>query len=131
MSRENVELVREGYRVIYDGRSVEGFEGWFAQDFRWHQRPEFPGRRVYRVDELPQLWADLDGTFAEFSVSPEVFEEVGDYVIAAVRTTTRLRGSTTRIEAMIYHVWHVRDGVAHEAWAYADRDQALAAAGLS
>src|SRR3954462_5256002 len=121
MSLENVELVREGYRLIYDGRSGGGFEGWFAEDFRWHQRPEFPGRRAYRVDELPDLWADLDETFAEFSASPEVFEEAGDYVIVAVRTTSRLRDSVTRVEAMIYHVWHVRDGVAQEAWAYTDR----------
>ncbi len=127
---ENEEVVRLAYEVAYVRRSVEDIRDRFAEDFTWHNRPEFPGRPLYRIDEMPELWADLDDTFSEYSLIPEDFTSVGDYVIVTVQTSARLRGSDARIEGTLYHVWHVLDGKPRETRVYGDRREALEAVGL-
>jgi ketosteroid isomerase-like protein len=85
---------------------------------------------VYRLEELPQLWADLDDTYTEFSLVPEDFALVGEYVVVIVRVSARMRASDARIEETLCHLWHVRDGKAREAWSYNTRAEALEAVGL-
>ncbi len=132
MSQENtnIERVRLAYELSYPARSIEPIKQWISRDFRWHQRREWPGRLVYKADELPQLWADIDDTYSEFTLVPEDFTEVGEYVIVTVRNSARLRGSDERVEGTIFHVWHVPNGIGLEAWVYSDREEALEAVGL-
>jgi ketosteroid isomerase-like protein len=130
MSQENVELVRILYDVALVRRSVEGFEDRFAGDFTWRQRPEWPGRSVYRRDEMSQLWTDLDDTYSEFSLVAVEFADAGAYVVVTVNTSARLRASDGRIEGTVWHVWRVRDGLVAEARVYSNRREAREAAGL-
>jgi hypothetical protein len=130
MSRENVDTVRLAYEVAYAQRSVDDVRDAFAEDYVFHSRPEFPGRLSYRADDMPQLWADLDETYTEFSLVPEDFAPVGDYVVVTLRQSARLRASDARIESTIYHVWHVQNGVPQETWGYSTREEALEAVGL-
>ncbi len=130
MSRENVEIVRLAYDVAYAERSVERVREKFADDFTWHNRGEFPGRHLFRVDEMPQLWADLDDTYSDFSLVPAEFVAEGEYVIVTIRMSARPRASNARVEGTIWHVWHVVDGKPREGWAYGDRREAFEAAGV-
>jgi hypothetical protein len=131
MSQENVETVRRLYEVAYAQRSVENARDAVDESFVWHQRPEWPGRSQYRIDDLPQLWKDPDDTYAEFHLVPEDFAPVGEYVLVTVRTNVRLQTSDARIDSSLCHVWHLRDGKAREAWTYRTRAEALEATGLS
>lgn len=128
MSRENVEIARLAYES-YARRAVDRFRDRFADDFRFHTRAEFPGRSVHSLDEMPQIWADLDETYTEYSLVPGDFVDLGDYVLVTLTQSARLRGSDARIEMTIYHLWHIRDGKAREAWTYSDRAEAVEAAG--
>lgn len=131
MPLENVEAVRLAYEVAYARRSVEDVREAFSEDYVFHARPEFPGRPEYGVDEMTQLWADLDETYTEFSLVPQDFVPTGsEHVLVTVRTSTRLRGSDARIESTAYHLWHVPDGRPRRTWGYSTRAEALQAAGL-
>jgi ketosteroid isomerase-like protein len=130
MSQENIEIVRKAYDVAFVQRDVEGILDRFAADFTWHQRAEWPGRPTYGASEMPQLWDELDGTYSELNMTPVEYVDAGEYVVVRLETSARPRGSDARVEAMIWHVWHMRDGLAQEGWAYGTRREAAEAAGL-
>lgn len=130
MPENNIEIVRQAYDVAFGQRNMEGVLERFAPDFTWHQRPEWPGRPSYRASEMQRLWADLDGTYSELDFVPLEYVDAGDYVVVALETSARLRESAARIEARIWHVWHMRDGLALEGWAYASEQEAAETAGL-
>ena len=93
MSQENVEIVRLAYREGYERRTVENVRELAADDFCFHTRPGWPGRSLYRFDEVLEFWADLDDTFTEYSLVPERFAAVEDYVLVTLRQSARMRGS--------------------------------------
>lgn len=124
-------MVRTAYEVAYVERSVDGVRDQFAEDFVWHSRPEWPGGRTYAVDEMPELWADLDETYSEFELVPSAFEEIAaGYVLVTLRQSACLRGSETRVNSSTWHLWRIED-VPQEAWAFGAREAALEAAGVS
>ena len=127
MSDENIEVVRLAYDVAYVQRSIEGVRDRFAPEFVFHSRPEFPGRQLYRFEEITQLWADLDETYSDYSLIPIEFDHVGDYVIVALQSSARMQGSEVRVEGKIWHVWRVADGKPREAWTFGSRSEALQA----
>jgi predicted SnoaL-like aldol condensation-catalyzing enzyme len=130
MSQENIELVRAAYREGYQHRTVEPLRDTVAGDFRFHMRRGWPGRPVYRFDEMTQIWADLDETYSEFRLAPEDYAAVGDYVLVTIRQSARMRGSDSRVESTIWHVWRITDGLVREAWTFDSEKDALEAAGL-
>ena len=131
MSRENVELVRLAYEQGYARREVDSIRDRLAADFRFYTRPEFPGEKLsYTADEVARLWADLDETYTEYSLVPEDFTELGEYVLVTLTQSAQLRDSGSRIEAKTYHLWKVEDGKVLAGWAYASREVALDAVGL-
>ena len=131
MSLANVDLVRRAYDVAYVERSVENVRALASDDWVFHGRPEFPGRQVYRMEEMPEIWADLDETYSEFSLTPEDFTPIGkEHVVVRIKTSARLRGSELRMDATQYHIWHVQAGKLRETWACNTRQEALEAAGL-
>jgi ketosteroid isomerase-like protein len=121
--------VREAYAVAYVRRSVDEMRDRFAPDFEWHQRAEWPGRAVYRVDELPSLWAELDETYGEFELEPVDFVDADSCVIVEVHTSARMRATDDRVEGVIWHVWHLADGVVTGVRVFTERSEAFAAAG--
>ena len=131
MSRANIDLIRLAYDVAWPQRSIDGFQDRFADDFIWRQRPEFPGRSVYARDEMLELWADLDATFSEYKLEAVDYADAGEYVVVTVSTSSRLRGSDHRVEATLWHVWRVIDGLVAEAVTYSSRRAALEAAGMA
>jgi ketosteroid isomerase-like protein len=101
----------------------------FADGYEWHQRREWPGRDVYRRDELPQLWAELDEWYPGFELTPLEFTDVGDCVLVKVRTSARVGESDDRVDALIWHVWRIADGLVTETRVFSDHQEALEACG--
>jgi hypothetical protein len=134
MSEKNVETVRWLYEKSHAQRTVDvpGIEERIAPDYSFHPRHGWPGRTVYRLDEMVDLWADLDTTFTDHSLVPQSYEAIGTaHVLVTLRQTARLRGSNQRIHETIYMLWHLAEGRAQETWTLTDKAQALEAAGLS
>src|SRR4051794_40889419 len=131
MSAKNVEMVRLAYDIAWPQRSVDGFQDRFADDFTWRQRPEWPGRSAYGRDEMDALWADLDETFAEYTLTAMDYADAGDYVVVTVRTSACLRAIHDVVEGTVWHVWRVDDGLVAEACVYGTRQEALEAAGMT
>jgi len=130
---ENVEIVRWLHEQGHARRTVKtpGAEDRVASDYRFHPRPDFPGRSTYRLDEMVRFWADLDATFTDYSLIPQSYEPIGPaHVLVTLQQTARLRGSDQMLSELIYMLWLV-EGKAQETWTYADREEALEAAGLS
>ncbi len=130
MSQENVEVVRRAYEESYAARSVENTRDYVAEDFRFHMRPEWPGRAIYGREQMTEIWAELDQTYSEFSLVPEEYEQLGGFVLVRLSVSARLRESDARLDQALYHLWEIRDGKAVAAWGYGDREEALEAAGL-
>jgi hypothetical protein len=133
-SDENVEIVRWVYEQGFARRTIDlpGAEDRMAAGYRFHTRPDFPGRSAYRLDQMVELWADLDATWADHSLVPESYEPIGPaHVLVTLRQTARLRGSDQQLVERLYMLWHLSDGRAQETWTSVDRAQVLGAGGLS
>lgn len=134
MSEENVEIVRWLYEEGHAKRTIDvpGVEDRVASDYRFHARPDFPSRPVYRLDQLPEFWADLDSTFDDYSLIPQSYESVGPaHVLVTLRQTARLRGTDQRISELIYMLWYLTEGAVRETWTATGRTEVLESAGLS
>ena len=129
-----MEIVRWAYENTHAKRTVDvpGLEERVAPDYTFHPRRGFLGRPAYRLDEMVDLWADLDATFTDHSLVPQSYEAVGtDRVLVTLRQTALLRGSTQRLTDTIFMLWRLREGIAQETWTFTERAEALEAAGLS
>ena len=131
MSRENIELLRQGYSAFNDG-SPEGFIAMLDEAFVYRSRDELPGggsfegRGVFR-DRLTAL----SEVYEEVRFKPEELIDAGDsVVVVVVRMHARGRTSGVTLEESISHVWRVRDGRALTLTVYSGRDEALEAIGL-
>ncbi len=133
MSQENVEIVRWAFEEGLAQRTVDlpGIGERVAPDYLFHTRSGFPGRTVYRLDELTELWADLDATFTDHSMVPTRYEEIGPYVLVTLQQTARLRGSDHEINLTLYQLWLLSGGKIQETWVFTYKEEALEAAGLS
>ena len=128
-----MQIVRWVYDELHAQRTVEvpGVDERIAPDYCFHGRSTFPGRTVYRLDEMTALWADLDETYTDHFLVPTHYEDMGDHVLATLEQTARLRGSNLEINQTIYMVWLIIEGKIQETWTFAERAEALEAAGLS
>ena len=117
--------MRRAYAVAYARRNVEEMRGLFADDFEWHQRAEWPGRSVYRIDDLPALWDELDATYPEFDLEPVDFIDSNECVVVEVHTSARMPASGDRIDGRIWHVWRLGDGIVREVHVFSDREEAF------
>lgn len=79
---------------------------------------------------MVELWADLDATFSEYKLEAVDYADAGEYVVVTVNTSSRPRGSDHRVEATLWHVWRVIDGLVAEAVTYRSHREALEAAGM-
>ncbi len=130
MSQENIDFIRRAYEG-YTARSVEILRGRAAGDFRFHMRPSWPGPSSYSLEEMTDLWADLDQTYTDYDLTPVEFVAAGDRVMVTLSQSARLRGSDARVESTIWHVWEIIEGEARAAWTFDSETEALEAVGLS
>jgi ketosteroid isomerase-like protein len=130
MSEENVEILRRAYAVLAE----QGVEAVLA-----FTDPEFEGTTPASLASEPDTYRGHEGVrrfFGSFGDAMEgvylegvEFTSVGDKVL--VETKLHARGRTTGIETeqRAFLVWTLRDGLVTGVETFAEREQALEAAG--
>ena len=131
MSQENVEIVRRGYAAL----SEQGVEAVLA-----FTDPEFESTTpsslasepdTYRGHEgVRRFWGSFGDAMEGLYLEGQEFTAVGDQVL--VDTKLHARGRTTGIETeqRAFLLWTLRDGLVTRVETFAEREQALEAAGL-
>jgi uncharacterized protein len=131
MSPENVELLRGVYD--YTGRTGEIQPEAVHPDFVWDMT-------TYRGAILPGTYEGVDGAnsflaewfdgFEHWSLVIEEVFDAGDQVVGVVRHHGKARHGGPDVEMRFAQVWTFRDGLIVRMEMYADRAEALEAAGL-
>ena len=134
MSQENVELVRRGFDAFNRrGRDARASEAVLAPDVVWEVALGVPGfDGVYRGRaEVRRFWLTWMADFAELRLEVDEIVDAGGHVFAAVLPTGRGRRSGIEVTGqMTFPVFTVRDGLIVRYQLFAEREQALKAAGL-
>ena len=131
MSRDNVEVVRRGFEAINRG-DPEGVVREMHPDIEWYPTDDFAEAGPFRGHAgVRQLMELMLGTFDSFSIEPDELIDGGGKVIAPIHQTGRGKSSGIEIDVRYVLVFTMRSGKAIRVDSYYDRDQALAAAGLS
>ena len=103
-------------------------------EYEHHWRPELPdmGGAVFRGPEgVRALWRELDENWSDFRLEPTEIIEGGEFAVVRYRQSARVHESATRVEGHNFAVVRFRDdGQIVEVHVYADRREALEAAGL-
>src|SRR3954469_22626079 len=131
MSSENLQLVRDAYAAGRLGDWL-GMRELTDPDFEWETDARLPNAGVYRGEEdVRRFFEDQAAAFDSVEVELEDAIANADYVVALVRIRRRIRGSTAEIEHFVGHLWTIRDRRLIRGQAFAKREEALAAAGIS
>jgi ketosteroid isomerase-like protein len=131
MSRENVEVVRDGF----DGLARGDFESFFAfldEDVEW-VNPAYavePGTRR-GIGEFREALESLRASSRDIRVEVDEVIEAGDCVVVAGRWTVEVTGGGVPVEAAFSSGLTLRDAkVVRYEW-FRERAEALEAVGLS
>jgi ketosteroid isomerase-like protein len=131
MSQENVELVR-GVYADPSGLSA-GASGRIAQDAEFDLTEVFPDRPLVRgVEEFRRFRDSGPWSGSPIHFEPERFFDLDDErVLVFVRVSATGHQSGAPVEIRAAHEFTIRDEHVVRFKAYANREQALTAAGLS
>ena len=146
MSRENVE--RDNVRVVLEGfarfNADEGGLEWrlrtlpeamamYTQpDAEYHTDSRDPDSTVHHgIDAITRHLANWFDAYPDLKVEPVEAKASGDKVFVWLRFSGHGAGSKVPIEMELAHVITLRDGKWARTVEYADKGQALDAAGLS
>jgi uncharacterized protein len=130
MSQENVEIVRRSGDALMAGDAEEALAPYHPDVvFDATLRPEgavYHGRAG--VMEAMRTWL---GTWEDWRIEMVEYLDAGDKVVGIGRESGRGKGSGLEIEHTLYAVHTLQDGLIIHWKGFLDKDQALAAAGLS
>ena len=129
MSQENVELVRS----IYDDWLRGDFGGDnFDPDISMVESDVIPGATsAHGLDAVLRYMKSFSNYWAEFRLEPQEYIDAGDRVVVVARLSGRGKRSGIDVVREWAYVWTVRDARALRMEAYAHRDEALEAAGMT
>ena len=128
MSQENVETVRRAFAYEFYGRGQrDEAEAIFAPDFVMNPVEEGPSYGLDAIRDNFKRWSDAWG---ELEVTIAELIDAGDRVVLTAHHRGRGRGSGVEVDTRLYSVYTLRDGRVVRADEYADRAEALEAAGL-
>jgi ketosteroid isomerase-like protein len=127
---ERVELVRASM-AAYTAGDFDAMKEMASPDLELHEWPEGPDSRVYHGrdaisearEEWSKAWESLDVELTEIV-------EADDRVFVAMSNTGKGRGSSIEIEMRTFAVFTIRDGKITKLQYFANREGAVAAAGL-
>jgi ketosteroid isomerase-like protein len=142
MSQENVELILSvqpsaDADLVELHRDDEAWAAW-VEKLALHAHPDFecvrpsvPGATVYRgPDGLRALSLDWLSAWSSYRSTVEEAIDCGDEILTLQRSYARLAADTEEIEFAPGNVWTLRDGRIARVAYYANRADALKAAGL-
>ena len=128
MSQENVEIVRKAIAYEYEGVGDLGdAEAIFDPQVVMNPVDEGPS---YGPDQMRYDWERWSSAFEELRVTFEEILDAGDQVVVVAHHQGRGQASGIDIDARFYAVYTLRDGKVSRIDEYAERDEALEAAGL-
>jgi ketosteroid isomerase-like protein len=134
MSQENVELVRRGFAELgyYPARVEESaLAEMVAPDCEFDGSAVYPDAPIVRGLEAWLGFLDTLPWGRSLKLEPERFFDVDDErVLVFMRVTAKGEGSGVPVEMRNAHEFTFRDGVCVRWKMYADRTEALEAAGL-
>jgi ketosteroid isomerase-like protein len=132
MSEENVEIVRRAFAYeIYGVGDQHEAEAIFD--------PQVVMNPVHAVDEGPSYgpnamredWERWSSAFEELTVTVEEIIDAGDQVVLVAHHQGRGRKSGVEVDARYFEVYTLREGKVSRVDEFAQREEALEAAGLS
>ena len=129
MSRENVEIIRQGYELF--NRTGEIDPAVYDPDFEFHDFAESPEPFRHGVEAWEQWTNDIREAFEDFILEPSELIDIGDQVLALVVLRGRGRTSGVPTEMPLGVLWNLRQGKITKCTVFRDQRQALEAAGLS
>jgi ketosteroid isomerase-like protein len=131
MSQENVETVRRVTEAL-DRANWDGVFAEISPDFEWETDPRHPKAGIYRGrEEFKRFMEDLEDPFEQTVTELEKIFATADQVVAFVKIRRRLSGSSSEIEIRIGEVYTFREGKLVRGQAFAEREKALEAVGLT
>ena len=133
MSRENVELVRQGLEAWNRG-DLDAFLERAHPDCEWvpavAQQVEGENA-VYRgISGLRRFWEDWHGGVFDFQFREEDIRDLGDTVLVLSRVSATGRASGVDLDTSFGMVLTIEGGRLIRMVSYPDREQALEAVGL-
>ena len=143
MSQENVKIVKallppsgtDIVPLIRDdeafARMSEAISPFLADDF--HGTRVFPGlnQTFVGLEGFRETWLDWLAPWATYRATTEGLIDAGDRVVNLARDYGRRKGMDEEVELIGGAIWTVREGKVARYDGYADRADALKAAGLS
>ena len=132
MSEENVEIIRQTLAAWNEGDDDAALRR-SAKDIVWQLKGVFPGfKPEYRGHEgVREFWKAFREPWATISVEPLEFTEIdAERVLVEVRFRGMGKTSGVVTEVEFPFIWTIRNGKAVHFQSFADRAEALEAAGL-
>jgi uncharacterized protein len=130
MSQENVEIVGRFY-AAFNSRDESWLTAHLDHDIAWYPNPNDLDQNVRRgPDEVIAGCRDLWESLENLQSEPGELLDAGEYVVAPVHHTARIRGSNKLLERNEAHLWRVRQGRIISLGEFTTREQALEAVGL-
>jgi ketosteroid isomerase-like protein len=129
MSQENVELVQRAYDHF--AQTGEPDASVYSPDVEWHSAAEDPiSEPVRGVDGVRSLIKEVRESLEDFHTEPFEYLDGGDCVVAGLLHRGRGKGSAAQVEMREWNVFLIGEGKIVSVHEYADREDALRAAGL-
>ena len=129
MSQKNVEIIRaffEAYNREDFDAALKDAAPAFVLDF---SRSLGPYRGEYRLDQIRDLFTEINETFDSVRFEAHDFIDAGECVVVPV--TTHFRGRDgIEVQARVTHLWTIRDGAVTSVSLYQELPKALEAVGL-
>jgi ketosteroid isomerase-like protein len=130
MSQEHVAMVKRVY-----GRWARGDFGvdpeLLAADFVWHQRGGAVEPGSHRGGGIGAALERIFEVYDDFRIEPEEYVDAGEKVVVVARSSGRARATGMELDLRLTFVWTVRDGKLASMEQFAERAEALRAAGLA
>jgi uncharacterized protein len=131
MSHENVEIVRRSFNQ-FAREGLESVLGDFDPEIEWTTTDAFLEADTYRGHEgISRYFETLAGEFEDVRLDAEEVIDGGDQVLVCVRMSGRGKASGAPVALTLTSVCSLRDGKFVRIRNYPDKEQALAAVGLS
>jgi ketosteroid isomerase-like protein len=128
MSKKNVEVIR----ALYDGW-LAGDPGYERLDpeIAMVESKSLPGAAAaHGIDAVRRYIESFAKYWDEIRFEPQEYIDAGEQVVVVARLLGQNKSSGAAVERTWAYVWTLRDGRALRMDGYADRQEALDAAGL-
>ena len=131
MSQENVEVVERAVAAV-NARDIERYLACCTPDIEMRTPLADIGGAYEGLDGIRRFFADIEDAAPEFRLELERVVAIGrDRVLAFVLTSASGRTSGLPVDTPAGNVYHLVDGKIRRLQIFVDRQEALAALGLS